>query len=86
MGKLKLEVVEKLNTLITAGFGLVAALAWNTAIQSWFERQKVLKIGGPLIYAVFVTVIAVLITIWMGRVTGKVKEREEAAEKRKEEK
>jgi len=83
MTKLKLEVAEKLNALITAGFGLVAALAWNSAIQSLFERQALLKVGGPWIYAIFVTVIAVLITIWMSRVTAKVKEREEAAEKRK---
>jgi hypothetical protein len=30
------EVLDKLVELITAAFGLVAALAWNTAIQELF--------------------------------------------------
>ena len=31
------EVIEKIPALITAAFGLVAALAWNTAIQEIFR-------------------------------------------------
>jgi uncharacterized protein DUF5654 len=31
------EVLDKLVELITAAFGLVAALAWNTAIQELFN-------------------------------------------------
>ena len=30
------EVLDKLVELVTAAFGLVAALAWNTAIQALF--------------------------------------------------
>jgi hypothetical protein len=30
------EVLDKLVELVTAAFGLVAALAWNTAIQELF--------------------------------------------------
>jgi hypothetical protein len=30
------EVLDKLVKLVTAVFGLVAALAWNTAIQALF--------------------------------------------------
>lgn len=30
------EVLDKLVELVTAAFGLVAALAWNTAIQAFF--------------------------------------------------
>jgi hypothetical protein len=30
------EVLDKLMRLVTAAFGLVAALAWNTAIQALF--------------------------------------------------
>ena len=33
----KKEVREKMLTLILAGFGLVAALAWNDAIQTLFK-------------------------------------------------
>src|SRR5206468_2134081 len=32
------EVTEKMSALATAAFGLVAALAWNNAIQSIFKR------------------------------------------------
>ena len=32
------EVIEKLAMLLTAAFGLVAALAWNGAIQAIFKE------------------------------------------------
>lgn len=35
---MKPEVVDKLAALITAAFGLVAALAWNGAIQAVFKE------------------------------------------------
>ena len=34
----KTEVIEKIAALITAAFGLVAALAWNGAIQTAFKQ------------------------------------------------
>lgn len=67
------EVIEKIAALITAAFGLIAALAWNEAIQEIFR----LIFGDPggkwaiLFYAVVVTIIAVVITIWIGRVAEK---------------
>lgn len=36
--KVRIELVEKMSTLITAAFGLVAALAWNSAIQNVFKQ------------------------------------------------
>lgn len=35
--KLRMELVEKMSVLITAAFGLVAALARNVAIQNLFK-------------------------------------------------
>ncbi len=64
MGK---EVINKISDLVTAAFGLVAALAWNEAIQNWFAEQAPLNSGGPWLYAILVTVIAVVVTIWIGR-------------------
>jgi len=32
------EVLDKFAELITTALGLVAALAWNTAIQNLFDR------------------------------------------------
>ena len=67
------EVIEKIAALITAAFGLIAALAWNEAIQEIFrlvfgEQSGVLAM---IFYAVVVTIIAVLVTIWIGRVAEK---------------
>ena len=32
------EVLDKFSTLITTALGLVAALAWNIAIQNLFDK------------------------------------------------
>ena len=70
---MKKELVEKLAALLTAAFGLVAALAWNEAIQSWFKRQAYLAVGGPWVYAIIVTIIAVLATFWISKVAERSK-------------
>lgn len=58
-------VREKILTLILAGFGLVAALAWNEAIQSLFQIFFPEKEGliGKFLYAVLVTVIVVILSL-----------------------
>ncbi|HDR73662.1 MAG TPA: hypothetical protein ENN85_07095 [Methanoculleus sp.] len=72
---LKFEVIDKIAALLTAAFGLVAALAWNGAIQAIFAEVfgEAGNIAAMLSYAVVVTVIAVLVTIWIGRVAEKAK-------------
>lgn len=72
---LKLEIVERISSLAAAGLGLVAALAWNDAIQGFFA--KFVSEGGGLaakfIYAFLVTVLVVVIIILLGRLTNKLK-------------
>jgi len=72
---MKSEVIEKLAALVTAAFGLVAALAWNGAIQAIFKQVFGSSEGvGPMLtYAIIVTIIAVLATIWIGKAAGKAK-------------
>ena len=67
------EVIEKVSALITAAFGLVAALAWNSAIQEIFRLIFGNQSGvwAMIAYAVIVTIIAVVVTIWIGRVAEK---------------
>lgn len=74
------DVIEKLAALITAAFGLVAALAWNDAIKALFAGPCgaegagslcMLSSGGPWVYAVLVTILAVFMTIWIGKVSEK---------------
>jgi hypothetical protein len=77
---MKNEVYEKLAALITAAFGLVAALAWNDAIKALFKGPCgaegagalcKLSAGGPWVYAVIITIIAVFATIWIGKIGNK---------------
>jgi len=79
---MKKALMEKLIALITAAFGLVAALAWNEAIKALFVGPcKVLGVpnpsagalcavstGGPWVYAVIVTVIAVVVILVLGKI------------------
>jgi hypothetical protein len=78
------DVIKALAALITAAFGLVAALAWNTAIQEIFriifgDQSGVVAM---IIYAVVVTAIAVIATIMIGRAAARagVKDEEKPAD------
>lgn len=72
---MKSEVIEKIAALMTAAFGLVAALAWNGAIQAIFKELfgSAESLIPMIVYAVVVTIIAVLATIWIGRIAEKAK-------------
>jgi len=70
------EILDKLGSLVTAAFGLVAALAWNEAIQTIFKEAFGTQQAVPLMlgYAVVVTVIAVVLTLIIARAITKAKE------------
>ena len=72
---MKSEVIEKIASLVTAAFGLVAALAWNGAIQAIFKKVfgTAEGIGSMLTYAIIVTIIAVIVTIWIGKASERAK-------------
>lgn len=72
---MKSEVIDKIAALVTAAFGLVAALAWNGAIQAIFKKVfgTAEGIGPMLVYAIVVTIIAIIATIWVGKAAGKAK-------------
>ncbi len=72
---LKVEVLEKIAALITVAFGLVAALAWNEAIKAIFKEifGSAEAIAPMLIYAILVTIIAVILTILVARAASKAK-------------
>jgi len=76
----KVEVIDKMAALITAAFGLIAALAWNGAIQELFdiifgERSTLVAM---FVYAVVVTIIAVIAVVLIGRAAAKAKMADEA--------
>lgn len=72
---MKGEVIDKMASLVTAAFGLIAALAWNGAIKAIFTKV----FGDPegiiqmVVYAAVVTIIAVIATLWIGRAAMKAK-------------
>lgn len=61
--------LERLNTLLISAFGLVAALAWNEAIQGIFKTyfQARATLLSQIMYAISVTVIAVFIMYWLSK-------------------
>ena len=72
------EVVRQMLTLATSGFGLVAALAWNSVIQELVNSyiKKFLPGGSGIIslflYATIVTILAVTITMQLTRLVEKL--------------
>lgn len=77
--RLHIEFLKTMTQLATASFGLIAALAWNETIQTFINHF--LKSGNgfysKLIYAVIVTLLAVLVTYFLGKSTQEAKEEEE---------
>ena len=74
------EFLKTMVQLATAGFGLVAALAWNEFIKDFIN--KFIASGSGLvsrfIYALIVTFLAVLFTYYLGRLAQEAKEEEES--------
>ena len=72
---LKVIALDKIAALITAAFGLVAALAWNDAIKAIFKEifGSADAIGPMLIYAIAVTIAAVILTIIVARAVSNAK-------------
>lgn len=68
------EMLRTISVLMTTAFAFVAGSAWNTAIQGFIEEfiPKGSAITSLLIYAIVVTIIAVAVTLFIGRLVGKV--------------
>lgn len=67
---LKIEILEKTFDLMIAGFGLVAALAWNEAIKSLFSLifPQAGNVIAQFIYALLITMLVVIITVKLGKI------------------
>lgn len=76
---LRLQVLDKMSALITAAFGLVAALAWNEAIKGVIARYFAPgdDLGAQLAYAGFVTILAVVASLLVARSINRAKARVE---------
>ncbi len=69
------EVIDKFAALIVTAFGLIAALAWNEAIKTIFAQVfgAAESVAAMLAYAIIVTVLAVIATIWIGGISARAK-------------
>lgn len=74
---IKVQMLDKIAALITAAFGLVAALAWNGAILAIFKEifGEADSVGPMLIYAIVVTIIAVILTVVVARAVSNAKKK-----------
>jgi hypothetical protein len=81
--KLTIEIVKQMLTLATAGFGLVAALAWNSLIQTlvddyikkWLPSNG--KLTSQIIYALVVTILAVFVTYQLSKILRRLEAKDE---------
>lgn len=74
--KFHAELLAQMSALATAGFGLVAALAWNSLIQAFVKEYIEPRIPGSgmlyqFIYALLITTLAVFITYQLSRLSAK---------------
>lgn len=73
---MKREIARQMLTLAISGFGLVSALAWNNVIQEAIDTYIKPLVGGgstllsQFVYAVIVTVLAVIITYNLSKLAG----------------
>ncbi len=76
--KISREVKEKTLGFILTAFGLVAGLAWNEAIQSliksFFAVDKD-SIWVKFVYAIIMTVLVVIVTIYLTKLFGREDEK-----------
>ena len=76
------EYIKVTAGLVTTAFAFIAALAWNQAIESIFLAvlRTPNSIPANLAYAIIVTIIAVIATVWIARAASRVAGEEIKAE------
>ena len=80
-----IQVLEAMSALIISAFSLVAALAWNEAIKALIaEFLGADDMVGLFVYAIIVTVIAVIMAIFITRSIRKAKLAQKEKNKNKE--
>jgi hypothetical protein len=67
------EFMATVISLLTTAFGVVVALAWNTALSTWLaEFNKSAQITGLFIYALLITFLAVLMIVILARLATRI--------------
>jgi len=73
------EYYKTISRMLTTAFGLVAALAWNDLVKKFISEYITPGEGvkSQFIYALFVTILAVIVAIWLGNMAKKFDDGEE---------
>lgn len=68
------EVVATMISLASAAFGVVAALAWNSAITKAFSKLsgEAAEMSALFVYAVVVTLVGVIVIVLLGRLAARI--------------
>ena len=68
---IRLEALERSNDLLTAALSLVAALAWNDAVQTFFKMifGEAASIYAKFLYAVLITLVIITVTRYLAGLT-----------------
>ena len=73
------QFLKQTLTLVSAAFSLVAALAWNSAIQAFIQRvypEKVAGVKSEFLYAIVITLVTVAVTVWFGSIDKRIEKSE----------
>lgn len=86
--ELRAEAAKTFSMLLTSAFGLVAALAWNEVVKDAIERYIAPGEGlkSKLIYALLVTLLAIVISYQMGKLAAHYKIEEEKQDEKEDKK
>lgn len=78
------EFIKTMAQFVTAAFAFVAALAWNEFIKDFINRfiSPGAGLRSRLIYAVFVTFLAVFAAYYLGHLSQEAHEEEEEEKKK----
>jgi len=76
--RIKKEVKKQVLTYVTAAFGLIAGLAWNEAIKELIAYLFPINnsLLAKFVYAIIVTFVVVIISLYLVRLFKKQKEEE----------
>lgn len=72
---LRVAIVQRFSDLLTAALSLVAALAWNDAIQSIFRTLfgEMGTLYAKLIYAIGITIFTVILVTRLAKILERLK-------------
>jgi len=69
------EFVATVISLLTTALGVVAALAWNTALTEFFQsvfHSNLAHVTALFLYAIFITIVGVFVIIALARIATRI--------------